>query len=105
MANTLYGNCKNLRKIWERDFNTNIEEDIWESIVAGAGWSVRDAIGKFTHYKIIHRYYYTPVKLQRMGLMENNHCWKCQKEPGTFLHLLWDCPFVSPLWKQVVKCI
>lgn len=65
----------------------------------------RDAQGQFTHCKIIHRYYYTQVKLQRMGLMDENYCWRCQKEMGTFIHLLWDCSFVSPFWAKVVKNI
>lgn len=38
MAKTLYGNCENLSKIWERAVNSNIEEDIWKNIVVDA-WS------------------------------------------------------------------
>lgn len=38
-------------------------------------------------YKIKHWYYYT----QRRGLKEDQYCCMCQKETGTFLHLLLKC--------------
>uniref|UniRef100_A0A8C9ZN88 Uncharacterized protein n=1 Tax=Sander lucioperca TaxID=283035 RepID=A0A8C9ZN88_SANLU len=31
------------------------------------------------------------------------HYLKCGKEVGTFLHALWDCPTVRPLWEAVLK--
>ena len=94
-----------MRQIWERDLNSNIQEDAWKEVVFNAGWPVRDALSKFTHYKVIHRYYYTPVKLHRMRLMEENRCWKCMNDTGSYLHLLWGCPLVLPFWKQVIKTI
>ena len=38
-----------------------------------------------------------------MGLTQENKCWKCHKELGTFLHAIWDCPMVLPFWKVVLK--
>ena len=61
MAESMYGHYNHLRQIWERDLNSNIQEEAWEAVVFNAGWPVRDALSKFTHYKVIHRYYYTPV--------------------------------------------
>ena len=74
-----------------------------EKIIADTEWSVRDARGKLTHYKIIHRYYYTPVRLHKMGLIQNNLCWKCKAQAGTFLHSMWECSLVSPFWKEVIE--
>lgn len=105
MADSLYGHYNYLKGIWERDLNSNIQEEVWKDMVFNAGWPVRDALSKFTHYKVIHRYYYTPVKLHRMGLMKDNLCWKCQNDTGSYLHLLWECPMVFPFWKQVIKTI
>ena len=105
MADSLYDHSNHLRLIWERDLNSNIEEVAWEKVVSNAGRPVRDAISKFTHYKVIHRRYYTPVKLRKMGLMKDNLCWKCMNVTGSYLHLLWDCPLVFPFWKQIIKTI
>ena len=104
LGDSLYGHSNHLRMIWGRDFNSNIKEEAWEKVVSNAGWPVTDAISKFTH-KVIHRYYYTPAKLHKMGLMKDNLCWKCMNVTGSYLHLLWDYPLVFPFWKQIIKTI
>ena len=38
-----------------------------------------------------------------MGLTKDNKCWKCNKEVGTFIHALWDCPLIKPFWKAVLQ--
>lgn len=90
------GKYNNLRLIWQRHLNCDIEENVWENIIANTGWSIRDIWGKFTHYKIIHRYYYTSVRLHKMGLIQNNLCWKSIAQAATFLHSLWECSFIFP---------
>lgn len=79
MADSMYGHCNLLRLIWERDLNSYIEEEAWDEVVSNAGRPVRDVIegSKFTHYKVIHKYYYTSLKLHKMGLIRDNMCWKC----------------------------
>lgn len=67
--------------------------------------STRDARSKFIHYKIVHRYYFKPMKLFKMGLTQDRKCWKCHKDFGTFLHTIWDFPMVLPFWKVVLKNI
>ncbi len=37
--------------------------------------------------------------------MKDNLCWKCQFETGTFLHCIWECSLVKPLWKKVIDII
>ncbi len=56
------------------------------------GKNIREARGKCIHSKIVHRYYYTPSRLYRMGIAGNNLCWKCKEEESTYLHfgiVLW----------------
>lgn len=55
------------------------------------------------YYKILHRYYFTPGHLFKMGLLENNLCWKRKSQEGTFIHALWACPIVLPFWKDILK--
>lgn len=110
-ASTFYKNsisvissiCDHLRIIWQRDLNCEISKDLWSQIIAQNGRYVKDARGKFIQYKILHRYYWTPCRLFKIGLTNNNLCWKCAKEMGTFLHLLWECPMVEPFWRSVLK--
>uniref|UniRef100_A0A9J8DBD8 Reverse transcriptase zinc-binding domain-containing protein n=1 Tax=Cyprinus carpio carpio TaxID=630221 RepID=A0A9J8DBD8_CYPCA len=43
--------------------------------------------------------------LNRMGLTNNNVCWKCQKDRGTFIHCIWECPLIQPLWLQTLNIL
>ncbi len=31
-----------------------------------------------------------------MGIAGNSLCWKCKKEEGTYLHMIWECSLVQP---------
>lgn len=79
-----------------------MEEEEWLKIISDNGKYIREARGKFTQYKLIHRYYWTPQRLNRAGIMDNNMCWKCQKDIGTLLHCIWECPVIQPFWKTIV---
>lgn len=95
--------CEHLRLIWQRDLECNIDEDTWEHILADSGKYIREVRCKFIQFKILHRFYWTPSRLFRIGLINSSTCWKCKKETGTFLHLIWDCAMVKPFWGKILK--
>ena len=82
---------------------TIMEDSTWLKIIFDNGKYIREAKGKFTQYKIIHRYYFTPLRLYRMGEMNKNVCWKCQKDAGTLSHCIWQCPSTQPFWRFVLE--
>ena len=90
------GESSNVKLLWQRDLRTGFTLEKWLEILSESGKYVREARGKFIQYKIIHRYYHTPTKLHRMKLMNDNLCWKCKTEVGTFLHCIWQCALVMP---------
>lgn len=49
------GGSINVKLLWQRDLGTNLTQDKWPDILAGCGKYVREARGKFTQYKILHR--------------------------------------------------
>lgn len=51
---------------------------------------------------IIHSYYFTPLRLNRMGLLNNDLCLKCGGKSDTFIHPLWECSKVLPLRESVI---
>ncbi len=104
-ANAIYSNCDNLRLVWQRDLKMNNDKDSRVNIIYRAGCVTREARGKFTHYKILHRYCFTPVHLHIMCLLENSLCWKCESHEGTFIHAMWVCPLVFPFWREIIKTI
>lgn len=72
-ANALYGKSENLSKVWQRDPGVQLEHEVWENTVHNMGRPFR-----VIKSKIIHRYYWTPVRLKRRGLIQSNECWKCK---------------------------
>ena len=92
--------CKNLRLAWQKDLGCVLNDEIWLRILANTGKYIKEAKGKFTQYRLIHRFYFTPFTLYRMGLLANNLCWKCQEETGTFLHAIWECKCINPFWEK-----
>ena len=94
--------CKSLRVVWQKDLGCDLSDEAWLRILRNTGKYIKEARGKFTQYRLIHRFYFTPSKLHRMGLLANNLCWKCQTGTGTFLHAIWECKLVKSFWVEVL---
>ena len=57
-------------------------------------------------YKIIHRSYLSPQRLQHMNLRTNPYCDFCPVNTiGTFLHIIWQSPEVNRFWKNTLSDI
>merc|ERR1712131_481968 len=97
--------CANLKMIWQRDLGCEWTDEEWAKIIAESGRYIREARGKCIQYKIIHRFYYTPSRLHRIGVMDNNLCWKCKSVTGTLIHALWECGSIKPFWRKVLECL
>lgn len=95
--------CKSLQRLLEKDLGCIIENNEWLKIIFYNGKYIREAKGKFTQYKITHRLYWTPSRLNRMGLINSNLCWKCKRDIGTFLHCIWECPVIQPFWRTILE--
>ena len=63
---SLFNDSNIMRLIWQRDISVEIKCDNWAKMFADCGKYVREARGKLTQYKILHRYFYTPSKVHRM---------------------------------------
>lgn len=50
----------------------NVALEKWLEMLAGCRKYVNEVRGKFTQYKIINRYYHTPVRLYGMNLLNDN---------------------------------
>ena len=47
------------------------------------------------------RWYRTPVVTHKFIPNSTPLCWRCESEPGTLLHIWWDCSYIQPFWKDV----
>lgn len=83
-----------------RDLGWSINKEEWDQILLHSSKCVKEAKGKCIQDKLIHRWYLTPSKLHRMGIMQNDSCWKCHSATGTFKHAIWECNKVHPFWER-----
>ncbi|KAF7657710.1 hypothetical protein LDENG_00023230 [Lucifuga dentata] len=104
-SDVISSDSTNVKMLWQRDLEEEIGQERWLNILAECGKHVKEVRGKFTQYKILHRYYFTPVRLCRMKLMNNMLCWKCGTVTGTFLHCVWECFLIRPFWAEVLEIL
>lgn len=110
MASQLYklisccvsGELSNVKLLWQKELRSDFTQDRRLNILSDCGKYIKEARGKFIHYKIIHKYYHITSRLHRMKRMKDNFCWKCKTEVETFLHCIWECFLDAPFWGGVV---
>ena len=86
---------------WERDLDIKFSE------------TQKNKIFSFTHkasmasryheggYKVLTRWYRTPMILNRIFPNTSKICWRCQKEEGTMIHMFWSCQKLKEFWNMV----
>lgn len=67
LSRAMYDESESLRVVWKRDVNADIDKDSRLQIISSMGWFTREVRGKLTHFKILHRYCYTPTRLFKNG--------------------------------------
>uniref|UniRef100_A0A670K2B4 Reverse transcriptase domain-containing protein n=1 Tax=Podarcis muralis TaxID=64176 RepID=A0A670K2B4_PODMU len=86
---------------WAIDFGYNIEFDRWlelwnRNIKFTACTALRENI-----WKMLYRWYLTPVKLAKMYRLKNRTCWKCGEAEGDLYHMWWRCSKVKAFWEAI----
>ena len=59
---------------------------------------------RLSHLFLLHRMYYTPQKLFKLGWRQNNECPRCGAK-GDFLHMVWRCPKLYSYWVEITERI
>lgn len=83
-----------------------LEDDDWEEGILQYIPLMISAKERYIQLKFIHRAYYTPPEaLEKIYPTQSDRCPKCTMELGTFLHVVWACPFIQKFWEGVVLTI
>lgn len=91
-----------LKLSWESDIHEVISEEAWENLVTKWCKFSREAQSQLIFFKVLNRRYWTPSKLARLKLRSSDVCWRCEKETGTLLHMLYECEKVRKMWDEIV---
>lgn len=90
---------------WQQLSPADITPSQWARLWKDIPQVFRSVAQRENAYKIMTQWYYTPVRLQKMFPATSSLCWRCGTAPGDFLHIWWDCPLVTLLWKEVLSHI
>uniref|UniRef100_A0A8C5MRY5 Reverse transcriptase domain-containing protein n=1 Tax=Leptobrachium leishanense TaxID=445787 RepID=A0A8C5MRY5_9ANUR len=90
---------------WEADLQESLTGDEWEEIWEATAKSSICVTHQEQSFKMLFRWYTTPVLLCRMGRTTSDLCWRNCGLQGTFIHLWWDCPRVKEYWGKVGRLL
>ena len=96
-------NYDGIKLTWENDLGQTIDDETWTEVVQSWYSVARDMQARLICFKILNRSYWTPSKMARLGLREDRNCWRCNKEIGTLLHMLYECEMVHGFWSTVIR--
>jgi len=95
--------CKplSLIRLWKTDINISEDPD-WGAVWSNISLSSRNPDHQMIHYRLIHRFYLTPRRLQQMKLRDNPFCDFCSDNTiATYYHMVWQCPEVNSFWHSI----
>ncbi|KAM4795685.1 acyl-coenzyme A thioesterase 9, mitochondrial [Rhinophrynus dorsalis] len=92
------------RTKWEKDVGP-LEDWEWDLAKAGPALVVMSTRHQMIQLNILHRIYYTPVRLFKMRGSGSDRCLRCDTAQGTYLHMIWECPGVRGFWNDVVRVL
>ena len=85
-----------LGRVWRSDCPDLDPDFDWREVWLNIKEASRNPDHQQIHFNYAHRTYLTPRKLYCMKALSDPFWSLCaMKTPGTFLHMMWDCPPVS----------
>ena len=106
MLNSPTGNnWKMAQRNWETDLDRPLGTEKWSQIWRDLHKISKSVKNKMIYFNIIHRTYFTPVRLHSMNPSVSDCCWHCQQERGTFFLMVWACPKIKSFWERVTESL
>lgn len=104
LSSFLEGNPMKAMAQWEEDLGP-ITGEQWEEALQAVNTCSLNVSQKVSQLYILLRVHYTPVKLHKMGKLQDPLCNRCRNVPGDLIHLLWRCPKLHRYWNGVMTLL
>ena len=82
---------------WAVDLECDIEEFLWDAILKKTRGLFLPSLKDF-HIQFLHRAFHYSATIATYRPHQSPLCTFCHTSPETYLHLFWECKFVTPLW-------
>lgn len=90
---------------WEKTLNEELLLAQWQAIWTQTAKSSMCTLYKENSYKILFFWYMTADVLHTIFPTSSDKCWRCQGAKGTFMHIYWNCPILTPYWEMVQRLL
>lgn len=90
---------------WEQDLAITLSDTDWETMYTNFHKGSLNIYAQENAFKLLSRWYRTPLKLHHIYPAISPHCWRCGIEIGSLLHIWWTYPKLQPFWKEVHRLI
>lgn len=87
---TWAGNICDVKSKWEKDLECLFTDDEWKTICEEAQSFSINSHHKFIQFNVMHRIYYTTVRLHSFKSSYLELCRRCKADRGTLLHMPWN---------------
>lgn len=88
---------------WERKLNCHFNTTKRQHILRFTHKSSICAKIQETNYKLLSRWYRTPLILRKFFPATSDLCWRCRADRGTLIHIFWSCPVLDNFWRTLHK--
>lgn len=79
----------------------DISESDWSTCLYFTHKSFISGYAQEKNYKVLSRWYRDPMTLHKMFPTASKACWRCGDPLGTYVHVWWECPNVTPFWDKI----
>ncbi|XP_018097790.1 uncharacterized protein LOC108705424 isoform X3 [Xenopus laevis] len=98
--------CQPYMTKWEEDLGFPVSDKTWSRIWDTARKTSICAVSAERAYKIIFRWYYTPLRISKLsGNPDHANCFRGCGEQGSFLHTWWTCTVAREFWGKVATLL
>uniref|UniRef100_A0A8C5MN92 Reverse transcriptase domain-containing protein n=1 Tax=Leptobrachium leishanense TaxID=445787 RepID=A0A8C5MN92_9ANUR len=87
---------------WHDELPESISEEDWTKFFSINKCSSISLSVQLSNFKLLARWYLTPVRLNRMFSQTTSQCWRCLAATGTYVHLWWSCPVLTAYWSEIL---
>ena len=90
---------------WMNDLGFNIDISTWNKVWSNTKTSSQNILAMETNDKVLMYWYLVPVRIAKFAPHYSPLCFRGCGDPGTHLHIFWECPVTKNYWKEIFLMI
>ncbi len=93
-----------IKRNWELELNTIIEDDMWTSVCASCHKGISSQMWKEFDWKMKMRFFRVPLVVAKFDSSSQlAQCWRGCGDVGDYVHIFWECPKIQVYWQGVKR--